>query len=123
MVLAIVALAAGKFAGLTWLDPVTGIAGALLIARWSWGLLGDTTRVLLDRQAPEETRQRIRAAIEDGDARIADLHVWSIGPGIRAAALAIVAARPLSPDAYRQRLPAGLGLSHVTVEVHRCPDH
>lgn len=122
-VLAIVALLAGKFAGLNWLDPLMGIAGAILIARWSWGLLGDTAHVLLDRQAPEETQQRICAAIEDDDARITDLHVWSIGPGIHAAALAIVAARPLSPDTYRERLPAGLGLSHVTIEVHCCPEH
>jgi cation diffusion facilitator family transporter len=121
-VLAIVALLAGKFAGLNWLDPVMGIAGAILVARWSWGLLADTAHVLLDHQASEETRRHIRAAVEDDDARIADLHVWSIGPGIHAAALAIVAARPLSPEAYRARLPAGLGISHVTVEVHRCPE-
>lgn len=121
--LAIVALLAGKFAGLAWLDPVMGIVGALLVARWSWGLLRDTAHVLLDRQASEETRRRIRDAIEDDDARLTDLHVWSIGPGIHAVALAVVAARPLSPDVYRQRLPAGLGLRHVTIEVHQCPDH
>ena len=122
-VLAIVALLAGKYAGLNWLDPMMGIAGALLIARWSWGLLRDTAHVLLDRQAPEETRERIRVAVEDDDARVTDLHVWSIGPGIHAAALAIVAAEPLSPTVYRGRLPGDLGLHHVTVEVHRCPGH
>ena len=36
-VLAIVALVAGRSLGWTWMDPVMGIVGALVIARWSWG--------------------------------------------------------------------------------------
>lgn len=124
-VLAIVALVAGKFLGLGWLDPLMGIAGAILIARWSWGLLRDTGRILLDRQAPKAMRERVRAAVEENgdDARLVDLHMWSIGPGIYAAALAVVAAAPEPPDAYRRRLPADLGLVHVTIEVQRCPHH
>jgi len=124
-VLAIIALLAGKYLGLNWLDPVMGIAGAVLIARWSWGLLRDTGRVLLDRQAPEAMRERVRAAIEgNGDnARLADLHMWSVGPGIYAAALAVVADAPEPPDDYRRRLPADLGLVHVTIEVQRCRGH
>jgi cation diffusion facilitator family transporter len=47
-VLAIVALLAGRFLGWVWLDPVMGILGALLIARWSWGLLRSAGAVLLD---------------------------------------------------------------------------
>ncbi len=123
--LAIFALVAGKFFGLDWLDPLMGIAGAILVARWSWGLLRDTSRVLLDRQAPRAMHDQVRAAIEGNgnDARLADLHLWSIGPGIYAAALAVVAGTPESPDAYRRRLPAGLGLVHVTVEVQHCPHH
>ncbi|MBE0530119.1 MAG: CDF family Co(II)/Ni(II) efflux transporter DmeF [Rhodospirillales bacterium] len=124
-VLAIFALVAGKFLGFDWLDPLMGIAGAILVARWSWGLLRDTARVLLDRQAPRAMRNQVRAAIEGSgdDARLADLHLWSIGPGIYAAALAVVASAPEAPDAYRRRLPAGLGLVHVTVEVQHCPHH
>lgn len=123
--LAIFALVAGKFFGLDWLDPLMGIAGAILVARWSWGLLRDTAGVLLDRQAPRAMRDQVRAAIEGsgGDARLADLHLWSIGPGIYAAALAVVAGAPESPDAYRRRLPTDLGLVHVTIEVQRCPQH
>lgn len=123
--LAIFALVAGKFFGLDWLDPLMGIAGAILVARWSWGLLRDTAGVLLDRQAPRAIRERVRAAIEGGgdDARLADLHLWSIGPGIYAAALAVVAGTPQAPDAYRKRLPTGLGLVHVTIEVQHCPHH
>jgi Co/Zn/Cd efflux system component len=87
--------------------------------------LRDTGHVLLDRQAPEAMRERVRAAIEGSgdDARLADLHLWSIGPGIYAAALAVVAGTPEAPDAYRRRLPNGLGLVHVTIEVQCCPLH
>lgn len=41
-VLAIVALLAGKYLGWVWLDPVMGIVGAVVIARWAWSLMRDT---------------------------------------------------------------------------------
>jgi len=47
-VMAIVALLAGRSYGWLWLDPVIGIVGALVIARWSWGLVRDSGMVLLD---------------------------------------------------------------------------
>lgn len=117
-VLAIVALLAGKHLGLTWMDPAMGIVGAGLVARWSWGLLRDTGRVLLDRQALPEVRERIREAIErDGGDRVTDLHLWSIGPGIYALSLAVLTSDPRPPDHYKERLPRGAGLVHATVEV------
>lgn len=120
--LAIVALLGGKVLGQVWLDPAMGVVGALLVARWSWGLLRDTSGVLLDRQPPQAVRERVRAALEaGGDERVVDLHVWWVAPGVRAACIALVAHEPLSPEAYKARLPADLGLAHVTLEVHRCP--
>jgi cation diffusion facilitator family transporter len=117
--LAIFALLTGKYLGAIWMDPLMGIVGAILVARWAWGLVRGTSRVLLDRQAPEETEERVRRAIEsrDGD-RVVDLHVWSIGPGIFAATICIVSDRPRLPAHYRGRLPADLGLVHTTIEVH-----
>ena len=121
-VLAIVALLAGKYFGLNWLDPVMGIVGAILVGRWSYGLLRDTAQVLLDHQAPKDVRRRITTAIESGDtASVTDLHVWSIGPALRAAAVTVVSDAPQQPRFYRQLLPTDLGLVHVTIEVHRCP--
>ncbi len=119
--LAIGALLGGVLFGWTFLDPVMGIVGAAVITRWSVGLLRDSGRVLLDRQAPEALLARIRAAIEarTGD-RASDLHVWRISPEGWAAIVAVVSPEPLSPDGYRALLPAGLGLTHVSVEVHSC---
>ena len=121
-VLAIFALAAGRFLGQVWLDPFMGIVGAALVVRWSVGLLRASAHVLLDMQAPAKVLDAIRQAIEsEGDNRVSDLHVWAVGPGIFAAMIAVVSSDPRDPDHYVELLPHGLALVHVTVEVHRCP--
>lgn len=120
-VLAIVALLAAKYRGLTWMDPVMGLVGAALVARWSLGLLRATSAVLLDRQGPARLREAITRSIEsDDDGRVADLHVWTIAPGAYAAAISVVAHDPLPSVEYKSRLPHDTGLEHVTVEVCRC---
>ena len=52
------------------------------------------------------------------DVGVLDLHVWQIGPGQHAAIVALSAARPASPAAYKARLTGVSGLAHVNVEVH-----
>ena len=120
-VLAILALLAAKYFGLIWMDPVVGIVGALLVARWSYGLMRASGAVLLDRQAPRRVLEQVQNALEDdGDTRVTDLHVWSIGPAIYAAEIAVVTHAPLAPAQYKARLPRTLGLVHVAVEVQTC---
>ena len=121
--LAIVALLAGKFFGAWWMDPLMGLLGAALVTRWSWGLLRDTGRLLLDHQAPEPVLRAVRVAIEGvADNRLYDLHVWSVAPGAYAAALGVVTHAPREPGHYRALLPADLGIVHATVEVQRCDE-
>jgi cation diffusion facilitator family transporter len=123
-ILAIFALLCGKYLGQLWLDPFMGLVGAALVLRWSWGLLRSSSCVLLDLQAPGDIREAIRTAIEsEGDNRVSDLHVWSVGPGIYAAEIAIISSRPMDPDSYYSLLPGDLGLVHVTFEIHRCLAH
>lgn len=118
---AIFALAAGKYLGQSWLDPFMGVVGAVLVVGWSWGLLHSSARVLLDMQAPQEVSDGIRKAIEsEGDNRISDLHVWSVGPGIYAAEIAVVSSEPLEAEGYYSLLPRNIGVVHVTVETRRC---
>jgi cation diffusion facilitator family transporter len=123
-VLAIVALVSGKYFGFGWMDPAMGIVGAVLITRWSLGLVRDTSRVLLDRQAPEDVRQRVKEAmeVEPGD-RVSDLHVWSVGPGIYAAVVTVVTDDPQSTCLYKERLPSDLGIVHASIEVQHCQAH
>lgn len=118
---AIGALFAGKQFGAVWMDPVMGIAGSLLVANWSRGLLKDTSSVLLDRQAEETLGEKIAQSIESlGDEKIADLHLWSIGPNIYNANLSVIAHHPKSPGFYKEQLPSDIGLVHSTIEVHQC---
>ncbi|EKU75057.1 cation diffusion facilitator family transporter [Sphingobium yanoikuyae ATCC 51230] len=51
-VLAIAALLAGRYLGWWWLDPAVGLLGAVVIARWAWGLMKDTAAILLDTAEP-----------------------------------------------------------------------
>ncbi len=119
-VLAIVGLLAGRVFGWDWMDPLMGLVGAAVIARWSWGLLRDSGLVLLDavpdRHLAEEMRERLEV---DGD-RVSDLHLWRVGPGHNAAVVSLVSDRPAAPDHYKARLAGLPHLSHVTVEVLRC---
>jgi cation diffusion facilitator family transporter len=122
-VLAIAALLAGKFLDWAWLDAATGLVGAGLIARWAGGLLKDTSHVLLDAEVTGERRLEIQAAIEkDRDNRVADLHLWRVGPHHLAAIVSVVTRQPLEPGHYRQLLLPFDDLAHVTVEVNRCCD-
>jgi cation diffusion facilitator family transporter len=118
-VLAIVALGAGKLLGWTWMDAAMGVVGAAVIARWSVGLLRDTSAVLLDAEVEPARRSAIRAALEAGGDRVADLHVWRVGRRHHAAIVAVVTAGASSPAAVKARLRAFTDLAHVTVEIHR----
>ncbi|MFS2177821.1 CDF family Co(II)/Ni(II) efflux transporter DmeF [Rhizobium pisi] len=119
-VLAIAALTLGSLYGWSWLDPIMGIVGGLIIANWSWSLMKSSGGVLLDVVPEGETLPgEIRNAIETEDDRITDLHVWQVGPGHHAAIVAIVTAKPRDAAFYKGRLLALEELSHVTVEVTR----
>jgi cation diffusion facilitator family transporter len=121
-VLAIVALAGGLWWSLAWLDPAVALVGALVIGRWAFGVLRDSGRALVDASTPPRLAAQVRALIEgDGDAKLADLHLWQVGPEAYAAALSIVADRPQACDVYSARLKALASLKHATIEVHRCP--
>jgi cation diffusion facilitator family transporter len=121
-VLAIVALLAGSAYGWLWLDPLMGIVGALVIARWSWGLIRDAGAILLDVvREGEDLPDEIREALEGEGDRITDLHVWQVGPGHHAAIVSLATPAPKAPSAYKERLSHLHELSHVTVEVQPLP--
>jgi cation diffusion facilitator family transporter len=118
--LAVFALLAAKYFGLTWMDPLMGIVGAIMVSRWSIGLLVGTSHVLLDRQAPGDIQHKVVDGIEkNGDSRVVDLHLWTVGPDIYAAIVSVVSQNPKPPEYYKQRIPSDLKFVHVTVEVNR----
>ncbi|WFS22093.1 CDF family Co(II)/Ni(II) efflux transporter DmeF [Rhizobium rhododendri] len=117
-VLAIGALVLGSIYGWLWLDPAIGIVGGIVIARWSWVLVRDSGRVLLDYQSDDEDLpEEIKDIMTREGVEILDLHVWQLGPGHHGAIVSIVADHPHAPSYYREKLAAIHDLSHVTVEV------
>ncbi len=117
-VTAIIALTLGRFFGWVALDPIMGIVGSLIIARWALGLLNDTSGILLDASVADETRESIRAAIEDNtDSNIKDLHVWAVAPGHLAVILAVESKQPCQPSDVKALLSGIPQLLHVSVEV------
>jgi cation diffusion facilitator family transporter len=116
-VLAIAALLAGRYLGWVWLDPVMGIVGAIVIAKWAVALMRDSAAVLLD-VTDTHVADEIRELLESSDdVRISDLHVWQVGPQARAAIVSVVAAANVSADTIRERLAPVHELSHLTVEL------
>jgi Co/Zn/Cd efflux system component len=102
------------------MDPLMGIVGGIVIARWSWGLMRGAGAVLLDTIPDRTLMEQIRSLLEKGEDRVADLHLWRVGPGHMAAIVVLVSDDPRAPEHYKTKLLALEQLSHVTVEVHAC---
>jgi cation diffusion facilitator family transporter len=120
-VLVIVGLTLAKLFAWVWMDPLTGLVGAAVIASWSYGLIRDTARVLLDMNPDAELSAALRTAIErEGDA-LTDLHLWRLGPGHLGAILCVETDTERNVEHYR-KAARGLGdFSHLTIEVLRRP--
>jgi cation diffusion facilitator family transporter len=119
--LALLGLGAGRLFGWVWMDPAMGLVGMVVILNWSWSLVRQAGAVLLDMR-PEGIARQIAERLEaEGGDRVADLHLWRVGPGHHAAVVSIVCDRPEAPAFYKARLAGIAGLSHVTVEVQPCP--
>ena len=119
--LAIVALLAAKYYGWIWMDPLMGIVGAVLITKWSMGLLKQTSAVLLDRQAPDHLIESVITRIKSLPCKveIIDLHVWSIGPNIYSAEITIVTDNENSISMFKSEMHTLTEIVHSTVEVHQ----
>ena len=119
--LAIFALLIGKFLNWIWLDALMGIVGAIIILRWSVGLLRDTSYILLDGQADPEILSEIQQLIEsDTNDKISDIHVWRLNSHHLAAIVSIVTHSSRSPEYYKNLLASKKELVHVTVEIYTC---
>ena len=126
-VLAIVALFGGWIYGWSWLDPVMGMVGAVLVAVWAKGLIVDTGKVLLDREMDhpvvDEIREVVETGADSGETRITDLHVWRVGKAVYSCALTVVTHDlTLTPDVLRERLSVHEEIVHSTIEIHHYHD-
>jgi cation diffusion facilitator family transporter len=120
-VLVIIGLVAGREFGWIWMDPVMGLIATIVIMSWSWSLVRAAGAVLLDVSPDPALSAKIAARLEQHGDRISDLHLWRVGPGHIAAVVSVVSDHPETSSLYKKRLSDLPGLSHLTIEVERCP--
>jgi len=120
-VLVIAGLLLARAFGWLWMDPLAGIIGAFVIASWSYGLIRDTGAILLDMNPDKSMANRLREEVEaDGD-KLADLHLWRLGPGHLGAIISVITSKQRDADYYRARLARFKSLSHLTIEIAHRP--
>jgi cation diffusion facilitator family transporter len=124
-VLAIAALGGGWLLGWSWLDPLMGLVGAVVVAMWAKRLLIDSGKVLLDREMDHPVVEEIREVIADRGAAaetlITDLHVWRVGKGTYSCALSLVTHDlALTPAEVKRWLSIHEEIAHTTIEIHHC---
>jgi cation diffusion facilitator family transporter len=120
-ILVIAGLVLARVFGWLWMDPLAGIAGAVVIASWSYGLIRDTSCILLDMNPDVKLAERLRVAVEGEGDRLTDLHLWRVGPGHLAAIIGVATNRH-DADFYRRELARFKILSHVTLEISPARD-
>ena len=120
-VLAMAALAGGKYLHLGWLDAAVGLFASIVVAAWASSLLRSTSRILLDAEMRSPVVAKIRRTLHAAAvaAEILDLHVWRVGKGSYACILSVATTAPVTPEYFRQLLQQHKELVHVTVEVNR----
>ena len=121
-VLVIIGLVAGRQFGWIWMDPLMGIIATVVILSWSWSLVRAAGAVLLDVSPDQTLSAKIVERLETRGDKVSDLHLWRVGPGHMAAIVSVVSDHPETSSAYKKRLADLPDLSHITIEVERCPD-
>ncbi|CAH1577856.1 CDF family Co(II)/Ni(II) efflux transporter DmeF [Vibrio rotiferianus] len=114
--LAIVALIVGKFYGWVWLDAMMGIVGAVVIGKWTLGLMKQTAPVLLDESINKSYRDEIAETLAPY-AEIVDLHIWKVSGHHYSAAIALKNHSDKTLDEFKQLLSKFDKIHHLTLEV------
>ncbi len=120
-VLVIVGLVLARQFGWLWMDPLMGLIATVVILSWSWTLVRSAGAILLDASPDPALSNNIVARLEQSGDKVSDLHLWRVGPGHLAAVISLVSDHLNSPVFYKDKLAGLPGLSHVTIEVERCP--
>ena len=121
-VLAIIALFAGKYFGWDFLDAVLGIVGAVLVAQWSWGLIRETGKTLLDAEMEHPVVKEIQEVVEelDNQITITDLHVWKVGRSKFSCILSLNTVNDsLTAEVVRKALSIHEEIVHISVEINK----
>jgi len=120
-VTAIIALLIGKYFDIVWIDPLIGLAGAAVILKWSYGLIHNTGRELLDAKVKTTDSDRLKKLLEVDGGKVVDLHVWSVGAGKTAAIASVQTPELKGAQHYHSLLEPEFNFSHLVVEEIKKP--
>jgi cobalt-zinc-cadmium efflux system protein len=104
-------------------DPIAGLAIAVLILASSWRLLKEPFEVLMEAAPEGVDVDAMGAAIcaEEAVRSVHELHVWTVTPGFAALAAHIVVAAGSDRDLTRRRLEVLLherfAIDHTTLQM------
>jgi cobalt-zinc-cadmium efflux system protein len=119
VVAAVVILATGW----TLIDPLVSLAIALLIVWSAWGVLRDSTAILMEQTPSEIDAGGVARAIVDvpGVTSVHDLHVWRITSGFDALSAHVLVGQGEDCHALRRDVERVLmerfGITHTTLQV------
>lgn len=122
-VLAILALLAGRYAGLAWMDPLMGLVGAAIILFWGVKLVRQCWPALLDAEMDAPLVGRLRAALASHQVKVQDLHVWRVGAEQYACILSLAPGSESSAEDIRKLLGPWPELAHLTLEQAGASHH
>ncbi len=88
----------------------------MVILVWAWGLVKESSLILIDANTETSMRAVILQAAEEHDLQIEDLHVWRIGEQRYAAIIGLAVSSESSIIALRQALQQQSRLVHLTIE-------
>ncbi len=118
--LAIIALVAGMYFNWLWADALMGIVGSVVIGKWAYGLIRDSSGILLDKAPSKTLSDKIRASIEqDNRSVVTDLHCWKLSGNHLSVQMAIATSTQSTADEYKALLKDAVEADHITIEVNR----
>ena len=109
--------------GWEYADPAVSVLIGVLVLGSSWGILRDSTQILLEGSPPGTDVQEVGRAMAGmaGVTQVHDLHVWTITSGFPALAAHVLVGRDVDCHLKRLELEAMLhdrfGLEHTTLQV------
>lgn len=120
-VLAIIALVCGMYLGLSWLDPVMGIIGSILVFVWAINLIKQSGKILLDAQMDAPIVEEIIEVINNLKTKVTllDLHVWQVGKGKYSCIISLESNYDVDINHIKDELKIHEELVHTSIEIHK----
>ena len=109
--------------GWTLVDPLVSLAIAVLIVASAWGVLRDSTAILMEQTPTRIDADAVARAIVEvpGVTSVHDLHVWTITSGFDALSAHVLVGRGEDCHALRRdverMLARHFGITHTTLQV------